>query len=265
MSIHEDEYFPTTLFFPAHIIIGEEDKQYYMKKHNLLPEMKKDQFQVSGIEMVVQNGEVLVPTFIRSTVSKPVTLKNTTILLIDQDAKRIAKKEVDFSNLGVIQPNTATFWNIKFPKESVNELDLSEIKSWSLAFEENTKHRLDLSELREGAISDAARAQLEEIIKESDLSDNELSLMGLSAKRGHQEDLEVTLLVQNGTKDNLDIQKLPLNFYDATGQLVAQGTFQLKDFVVNANTSKPMTIVFPKSGILKKDIDLESWSLEHVK
>ena len=89
--------------------------------------------------------------------------------------------------------------------------------------------------------------------------------MGLSAKRDHQEGLEITLLVQNGTKDNLDIQKLPLNFYDATGELAAQGTFQLKDFVVYANTSKPMTIVFPKLGILKQTLDLESWSLEHAK
>lgn len=255
----------TKLFFPPHIIIGEEDKQYYMKKHDLLPEMKKEQFQVSGIEMVVQNGGIMVPTFIRSTVSKPVTLKNTIILLIDQGTKTIAKTTVDFSNLDVIHPNTATFWNIEFPKESVEITDFNLIKSWSLAFEENTRHQLDLSELRADAISDAARAQLEEIINESELSANELSLMGLSAKRDQQEGLEITLLVQNGTKDNLDIKKLPLNFYDATGELTARGTFQLKDFVVNANTSKPMTIVFPKPGILKPDMNLESWSLEHVK
>lgn len=255
----------TTLFFPPHIIIGKEDKQYYMKKHDALPEMKKDQFQVSGIEMVVQNGEILVPTFIRSTVSKPVTLKNTSILLVDEDTNVIAKTEVDFSNLGVVEPDTTIFWNINFPKDSVEVTDFNNIKSWSLAFEENTKHRLDLSELREGAISEAARAQLEEIINEADLSANELSLMGLSAKRDHQDGLEITLLVQNGTKDNLDVQLLPLNFYDATGELAAQGTFQLKDFVVYANTSKPMTIVFPKSGILKNNLNLESWSLEHAK
>lgn len=255
----------TTLFFPPHVIIGEEDKQYYMKKHSSLPAMKEEQFQISGVEMVVQNGEISVPTIIRSTVSKPVSLKNTTVLLVDQDVKTIAKTVVDFSDLDVIEPNTATFWNIKFPKESVEVVDFNQIKTWSLAFEENTKHRLDLSELRVDAISDAAKAQLEEIINASELSDNELSLMGLSAKRDHQEGLEITLLVQNGTKDNLDIKKLPLNFYDATGTLAAQGTFQLKDFVVYTNTSKPMTIVFPKSGILKPDMNLESWTLEHAK
>ena len=265
MSSNEDEYIPTRLSFPSHIVIGEEDKQYYMKKHDSLPEMKKNQFQVSGIELVVQNGEILVPSFIRSTVSKPVSLKNTTILLVDQDTTTIAKTEVDFSALDVVQPNTATFWNILFPKESVEISDLSEMKSWSLAFEVNTKHQLDLSELKEGAISEAARAQLEEIINESELSDNELSLMGLSAKRDDLEGLEITLLIQNGTKDNLEIKKLPLNFYDAAGELAAQGTFQLKDFTVQTNTSKPMTIVFPKSGILKDNMNLETWSLEHAK
>ena len=97
------------------------------------------------------------------------------------------------------------------------------------------------------------------------MSDNELSLMGLSAKRDDLEGLEITLLIQNGTKDNLEIKKLPLNFYDASGELAAQGTFQLKDFTVQTNTSKPMTIVFPKSGILKDNMNLETWSLEHAK
>lgn len=255
----------TKIFFPPHIIIGEEDKQYYEKKHDLLPEMEENQFQISGIEMITQNGEIIVPTFIRSTVSKPVTLKSPTILLVDDQFNTIAKTRIDFDKLGVIQPNSTTYWNIIFPKESVEVKDLKRIKSWSLAFEENTKHRLDLSEFRPNAISPDAKTQLEAIIKESELSDNELSLMGLSAKRSQQDGLEITLLVQNGTKNNLDIKKLPLNFYDASGELAAQGTFELKDFVVYANTSKPMTLIFPKSGILKSTMNLESWSLEHAK
>lgn len=262
---HNEEYFSTTLHFPSHIVIGEEDKVYYQKKHDALPRMKKDQFQVSGIELVAQNNEIIVPSFIRSTVSKPVTLKNTVIVLVDQDAQPIAKRKVDFSDLGVLEPNTTTFWNIKFPEESIERTNLEDLKSWSLAFGEKTKHRLDLSELAEGAISEEARMELEAIIDETVLSDTELSFMGLSAKRDATDGIEVTLLVQNGTKDNLDIQRIPLNFYDATGELAAQGTFILKDFVVDSNTSKPMTIVFPKSGILKDTIDLETWSLKHAK
>ena len=71
---------------------------------------------------------------------------------MDQDTNVIAKTEVDFSNLGVVEPNTTIFWYINFPKDSDEVTDFNNIKSWSLAFEENTKHRLDLSELREGAI-----------------------------------------------------------------------------------------------------------------
>ena len=89
----------TKIFFPPHIIIGEEDKQYYEKKHDLLPEMEENQFQISGIEMITQNGEIIVPTFIRSTVSKPVTLKSPTILLVDDQFNTIAKTRIDFNKL----------------------------------------------------------------------------------------------------------------------------------------------------------------------
>lgn len=261
---HQDEGCVMKLVFPKNIIIGEEDKQYYLEKYRLLPKMNKNQIQISGLEMIVQNNEITVPSIFRTTVQKPVSLKKTIIILIDQDHRVIAKHEVDFSVLGVLPTNTACYLNLTFPKESIIVSDLSSVQSWSLAFEENLKQRLDLSELKEGAISEAARFQLEKIINDSELSDNELSFLGLSAKINSESDLEVTLLVQNGTKDLLEIKQLPLKFYDASGELAAQGTFKLKDFVIQPNTSKPMTIVFPKTGILKSDIDLQKWSLEHA-
>lgn len=129
----------------------------------------------------------------------------------------------------------------------------------------NNEHRLDLSEIDSQNISKEVEKRLEKIVVQKNLAENELSLMGLAAKKKDGNELEITLLLSNGTNQNLEIKQLPLNFYDATGDIVAQGTFQLAGFKIYANTSKPMSLVFPKKGILTDKIDLSKWSVRHAK
>jgi len=126
----------------------------------------------------------------------------------------------------------------------------------------NKEHQLDLSGMQEDAISEESKARIEEIIQQASIGTNEMSLIGLSAKRNAEDGLEVTLLVSNGTRDDLEIKQLPLNFYDATEELAAQGTFQFAGYKVYANTSKPLTIVFPQSGIMKEAMDLTNWTIQ---
>jgi len=126
----------------------------------------------------------------------------------------------------------------------------------------NEEHLLELSRTQEDAISEESKTKIEEIIQNASIGTDEMSLIGLSAKRNVDDGLEITLLVSNGTRDHLEIKKLPLNFYDAAEDLSAQGTFQFSDYVVYANTSKPLTIIFPKAGIIKESMDLTTWTVE---
>lgn len=134
-----------------------------------------------------------------------------------------------------------------------------------MSTENNERHRLDLSGMREDAISEASIIKIEEIIQQADIKPNEISLIGLSAKRTLTGGLEITLLVRNGTRSDLEIKQLPLNIFDAKNDLAAQGTFQFGDYLIYANTSKPLTIVFPKDGIMKDSMDLTTWTVQEAK
>lgn len=255
----------TRLVFPPYFPKDKGKRQYFIEKHRNLPPMKENQLQLFGVGLTFnENQQIVVTAFIRSTIVKPVSLKMTHIFLLNQNLEPIAQKEEDFKELGILQPNTSVPWKFIFPEDNLFQVDLSEVETWSLVFEEEVRHQLDLSDMDEGEISEQAKNQLKEIIQQSSLDKNELSLVGLSAKRNKTEGIEVTLLIQNGTINNLEIKQLPLKFYDAAGELTAQGTFQLSDFHIRANTSKPMSLVFPKTSILKEKIDLTSWSIQHV-
>jgi SLAP domain-containing protein len=86
-----------------------------------------------------------------------------------------------------------------------------------------------------------------------------VNFMGLQAKKSEDGNLHVTMLIRNGSDKNIQLQQLPLEVVDATGDVIAKGGFALNDFEVKANTSKPWTFIFPSSLVLKEEIDLSVW------
>ena len=250
------------LIFPNHM--NKNQKKHFKKLHDDLPTMAKNQLNLTAAEINFENSDIIeVTAFVNSTVEKKITLKPANILLIDKNAKVISQKKTDFTDLNPLMPNSSQLYTFKFPNNNVQTLNLEQAQNWSLAFESNLKHRVDYSDLDESKISQSTKDHLNQIIEKMPLDDNELSFLGFSAKTDDKHNLHVHLLVRNGTEDNLDIKQLPLKFYDASEELVAKGTFKINNFTVLANTSKPLSIVFPAKVIVKDQLDLSSWSIEH--
>ena len=197
----------TDLTFPPYFSIDEEKRSYLIEQHSNLPKMKKNQLQLRGIDLSInRKQQIVVTAFIRSTIEKPVRLKRSVIVLLNQELEPIAQTKVDFKKLGILKPNTSLPWTFVFPKNNSIQTETFKNKSWSLAFKEKISHRLDLSDMKEKNTSNNTKVQLENIMLSSLSSKNELSLIGLSAKRNTNQDLEVFLLIQNGTMKNLEVK-----------------------------------------------------------
>lgn len=252
----------TKLSLPSHF--DKNDKKYYKDLHSRLPEMKKNQLSIQGVNMEVDSSrKIIVTVFISSTVEKPISLKPSNIILLDERLEVLASTQEDFIGFERLLPNTSRPWIIEFRKDDLNDWDKDRLKKWSVVFEDNLKHRLDLSDMDERKISKDSMDKLNKIIEEDPVEDNELKLVGLLAKFDKEKNLVVTLLIRNGTNKDLEIKQLPLKFYDGLGELSAEGTFKLRDLVVLGNTSKPISLVFPYSNIIKKDMELSKWSIVH--
>ncbi len=255
----------TALSPSPHVSMTVAEYNYYLKQHKHLPMMKKNQLSIFGIDLSKDNqNQIIVKSFIRSTVEKPVHLKTSPIVLSDQTGNVIARTVVDFTNLGTLPPKTSRPWTFVFPKEAIRIQNINMPSAWSLAFVTSAKHKLDLSDMGEKKISEFSKAKLEKIIQQAPLKKDEFSLMGLSAKQKDSGELTVTLLIRNGTRHNLQLKQLPLKLFDANGQHCAQGTFKLDHLTIKANTSKPITLVYPESSVLTKEMDLSRFSIQHV-
>jgi accessory Sec system S-layer assembly protein len=239
-----------------------QEQQYVLRfLNNDLPPLKPNQISLAGIELNEAQDGIIVSAFIRNSLPKPITFEKTDLLLIGPNNERYARKSFDLAELGELPAESSRPWNFSF---ETSTLLTDEIPSegWQLAFEIKRKHQLDLAESWETGLSAEDKEKLAQLVENLEpLNDGEINLYGLEAKVNEQNDLYVTMFIRNGSNQTINVEQVPLQVQDATGETIAQGGFKLEDFEVKANTSKPWTFIFPSSMLLKKTPDLSNWKV----
>lgn len=254
--------FSSQLLFPA--TFSQNDKEYFQKIYQKLPVMKKNQLNIIGVKLEVSEFDhIKVSAVIRSTLEKKITMQPQKIILLDKNLDPIAEREVTFTEINPLSPNTSKILTIVFSKIHFKNAIHYPLEHWSLAFAKNIEHRVDLSDFNAHLLSKSTKKFLTNLVQNELLEKNELSFLSFSAKQDNARNLHVHLLLRNGTRDDLKVKQLSLHFYDATEELIARGVFTFDQLTVQANTSKPIALVFPASSIEKDHLDLSKWSLLH--
>lgn len=252
----------TVLHIPSDWEVTNEDRYVYAFHNSQSPKLEESQLSIYGMEIFEKKDGLEVTGLIRSTIQQPIELKPMTIILFDQDEEVIGRKVFDFSKLGVIPKNSAIPWKFHFTvKDLLQQVELP-IENWSLAFQIEDKHRLELEESWEKSIGQSMKDSLQKIVDEAEpLKEGEVNFLGISASEKENNDLSITVLIRNGSENDIRFKQLPLAVRDASGEDVARGNFKLKDFSVSANTSKPWTFIFPASTLLTDSFDFSKWTV----
>lgn len=256
-----NEEIETTLSIPENWNMSDEEQYVFAFHNSQSPKLKLNQISIYGMELTKDNDDsVLITGLIRSTVTQSIQFGETAILLLGANKQPIARKTFDLSLLGDIPTNSARPWNFVFKKEDfITEID--EIgDEWSLAFELKSQHQLDLEESWEKSIDEKTKNVLEKLVADAPpLKPNEVNFLGVNAKQKKNGDLVVTILIRNGNEKNITLEQIPLGIKDASNEEIARGSFTLDKLTVKANTSKPWSFIFPKSMIVKEELDLSRW------
>ena len=72
-----------------------------------------------------------------------------------------------------------------------------------------------------------------------------MNFSGFQAKPQENGKLAISLFIRNGHSQHITLDQLPLEVTDATGDLVARGSFTLDSLEVKANTSKALDVYLP--------------------
>jgi len=244
--------------------LDEEQIYVYRFMNNEHPPLKPNQISLGGFEMNKLENEVAVGAFVRSSLNKKIYLNNTIILLIDDEGAKLGRKEFDLSDLGEL-PGHSSRPHVFIFEEKDLFVPLEEVpnEGWKLAFEvkkPTQKHTLDLSENWEKSMASEEVESLQKFTNSLEPpKPGEINFLGLQATQSDKGDLHVNMLIRNGSDKTINLHELPLYVEDASGEIIARGAFDLEDFEVKANTSKPWTFIFPRAMIDKEEIDLSNW------
>ncbi|WP_137792023.1 accessory Sec system S-layer assembly protein [Bacillus sp. E(2018)] len=259
----EDEI-ETALYYSPAYEPAQELKYVYQFMNLELSPLKPNQISLAGVDL--KQGEhingAVVTSFIRNSLNKGIQLQEMPLLLLGAEGKKLARKVFDLSVVGEIPAHSSVPWLFSFSGEDLMVEGELPKTGWKLAFELKTqkKHTLDLAESWANSLPEQDKERLHQLVDGMAApKPGEINFMGLQAKKSEDDHLHITMLIRNGSDKNIQLQQLPLEVVDASGEVIAKGGFALTDFEVKANTSKPWTFIFPSSLIFKDEIDLSVW------
>lgn len=268
LNINEDDEdaneIETTLSFHPEWKVPQEQEYVFSFLANDLEPLQPNQISLSGIDIDVESadGSWLVKAFFRSSLNQEIEVGEVELLLLDEYDKKVATKEFDLKELGSIPPKSARPWIFVFEQETTTT-DTPPTENWKLAFnlQSMMPHSLELDKAWDEALGDEQKEALEKIVADlPKLKSKEVNFTGFQTKVEEDGSLAVSLFIRNGHSKDVNLEKLPLEIIDATGDIVAKGSFELGPLTVGANKTKPWTFIFPKALIIKENADFSRWS-----
>ncbi|MFS0688563.1 accessory Sec system S-layer assembly protein [Sporosarcina sp. 179-K 8C2 HS] len=255
----------TTLSLHPEWALSQEQEYVFRFLANELEPLKPNQISLSGIDIDVEpaNGSWLVKSFFRSSLEQSISVGSVELMLLDAEGKTLASQEFDLKELGDIPGKSARPWVFVFTKENIFAEE-PPAENWKLAFnvQSMVPHKLELEQAWEDGLTAEQKEALEKVVENMPkLKPREVNFAGFQVKKQEDGSIAASIFIRNGHSKQINIEKLPLELVDATGEIVARGSFDLAPLSVKANTSKPWTFIYPKEMVQKENPDFSRWTI----
>lgn len=231
-----------------------------------LPPLAPGNLSLAGTQLIPHEEGIEVTAFIRNSLDRPVRLDTMTLVVLFGDQELFTRQSFDLSQVGEIPAQSARPWSFVFTREHFLQLNVL-LSNWKIAFELAQKkmvlpQQLELEESWIKSLNDQQKDALIGLAKKLPaLKEGEVNIQSVQIRKQEDGSMHAILLIRNGSQQSLSFEKLPLALYDASGDEVAKGLFELNGLTVNANTSKPWLFVFPPESVTKPEADLSRWKV----
>ncbi|MBB6450386.1 accessory Sec system S-layer assembly protein [Geomicrobium halophilum] len=262
-DIEEGPMVETSLSIHPQWEISKED-QYSLQFLQLECEnLEPNQLSIASITIDEKEGGGLDATvFFRQSMNKAIDLGETKLLLLDHMDNVLGRTTIDLTSLGRLPACSSRPWVVPFTKDELYVEDKPE-NGWKLVFQMNPsarQHTLDIEDHWQKKLQSENINHLHSLIARLEKPKaGEVNFSGLKASVKETGDVQVIILIRNGSNKTVHLEKFPLALEDANGDVLARAFFSPKQLTVKANTSKPWAFIFPKHILKKNQIHLNKW------
>ena len=221
-STNTDEV-ETTLSLHPEWNVPQEQEYVFRFLSNELEPLKPNQISLSGIDIDVEpaNGSWLVKAFFRSSLDQQISVGSVELMLLDEEGKTLASDEFDLNELGDIPARSARPWVFVFTKDNIFA-EQPPTENWKLAFnvQSMVPHKLEFEQAWEDGLTEEQKDGLAKVVEGlPKLKPREVNISGFQVKQQDDGGIAASVFIRNGHSKQINIEKLPLELIDATGDL----------------------------------------------
>lgn len=229
-----------------------------------LPPIKEGQIDVSTDYIFDMGDSYEANVFIRNGLEKPLTLEKIPFRIVDGKGKVLASKIFTLREVGEIPPRSVRPWKIYFSKNEVSleTYDLRELKIiFNTKIKAETTVKVEYENLPEKVSLQNKEKYTKFLEKLPLLREGQFSMSAYDISKKKDGGISVTIVIRNGSRKTVKVEKLPITIIDAKGEMTASGTFYLKDISVNPYKARIYNFDFEGNEINKVDADLSKWKV----
>ncbi|MGE6487611.1 SLAP domain-containing protein [Paenisporosarcina sp. NPDC076898] len=266
----ENKTYKTELDFNDSWELVSQEKYVFQFFHQQLTDLEANQIHIHGVKLYKTEKGMVITGLLRHSLAKNVMFDQVTLIVKNEKGIELAKKTFDMELFGELGPQKARPWKFAFEDEHVL-VPLDEIEdqmAFELLFEHHEKvvrnFTLLLDENWEMSLSEEQKEFVSKVVSSLDpIKVNEVSVTGFHLNET-PENVNIFLLVRNAFSQTLTIDNLPLQLFDARGDLISKLGFPIGKFQIPAHQARPISLSFSRENFLVDNPDFTSFTIELV-
>ncbi|GAB6179337.1 hypothetical protein JCM14036_06560 [Desulfotomaculum defluvii] len=256
LSLHPDKIIKTS----------EAEKKLMLDEVSQLPSEKNgEKVFFDGIYCVKYEEFLQVGFYIRNYLDRPILIGNVTIKIVNDRGNVLASQEFRLVEIGQIPNRSVRPWDVQFRNENVFEEDIMK-QNWKLVVEDNMGGKVYfpvISDTKPEPLNNEEIQKLKDFLKtDIPLEEDELRVIPYEIKAKDNGDLLVTLLIRSNTKKSLLWNAFGITVFNAKGQAIAKGYFDIGHNIIEAGFFFLRTFTFPADTVIINNADLSDWTIQ---
>lgn len=262
--------YKTQIDFSTDWELPAQEKYIFQFFHQQLKNLEANQLHVHGVKLYKVDSGVVVTSILRHSLPKKLILDQVVLIVKDKEGKELAKRQFDMQLFGELDSCTARPWKFLFEMEDllvpyeeiINEMD------FEMVFEYYEKVVKDFELFLDENWSNGLGIEQQEFVKNlvatlEPIKVNEISIVGFHFYES-EEAVNIYIIIRNAFDQTLTIENLPIQLFDATGEMVCKLGFPIGEFEIKAQQARPISLSFSKDVFMKENPDFSTWKIELI-
>ncbi|WP_373899187.1 SLAP domain-containing protein [Haloimpatiens sp. FM7315] len=245
--------------------VSDIQKEFIMDEIKELTPIKEGDVNISSAYIFEEEDKLEVSIYIRNGLSKSINFERVPLLLINSKGEEIASDIFDLQEVGEIPPFSVRPFKIYFSRDKI-EAENFDVKDLKIVFDKGIEAKkyvdVSLEDLPKDFDENTIFALQNYVNNLPKIEQEQVSISTFFVRNNEDESISVTLIIRNGSKNKLTIDKIPLKVYDGEDKLAAKGVFENININVNPFKAIVREFVFMKEQRSEGNFDFKTWRVE---